>query len=56
MYRRQVAVGIGKGGINLDGPRVALEGGVNILHFLQRVAHVAIGVGKRRLDPFTREE
>lgn len=31
---RQVAVGICKGGVDLDGPRVALQRSLNVLHFL----------------------
>lgn len=40
----QVAVGVGEGRIDLDGPRVTLHGPVDILHLLEGVAHVAVGV------------
>ena len=49
--RRQIAVRIGKRRIDLNSPRVTLQRSVHILHLLQRVAHVAVGIGKRRLDP-----
>lgn len=36
----KVGVSISKGGVNLDGTSVALEGTLNVLHFLECVAHV----------------
>ena len=46
----QIAVGVGEGRVDLNGPRVALQRSVDVLHLLQRVAHVAVGIGERRLD------
>ena len=51
MNRRQIAVGVGEGGVDLDGPRVALQRRLDVLHLLQRVAHVAVRVGESWLDP-----
>ena len=43
-------MGVGEGGVDLDGARVALQRRLDVLHLLQRVAHVAVGVGEGRLD------
>ncbi len=32
-------------------PRVALQRPLDVVHLLERVAHVGVGVGERRLDP-----
>ena len=37
--------------VDLDSARVALEGTRDVVHLLQRVAHVGVGVGEGRLDP-----
>ena len=50
MNRSQIAVGVGKGRVDLNGTRVTLEGAVDVLHLLQRIAHVAVGVGKGGLN------
>ena len=47
----KIRVGIGERRIDLNGSRVALKRPVNVLHLLQSVAHVAVSVGKRWLDP-----
>lgn len=36
----QVGVSIGKGRVNLDGTGIALQGSLDVLHFLEGVAHV----------------
>ena len=46
----EVAVRVGEGRVDLDGARVALQRRRDVLHLLQRVAHVAVGVSERRLD------
>ena len=46
---RKVAVGVGKGGVYLNGTGVALEGTLKVLHLLEGVPHVAVGVGKVRV-------
>ena len=47
----QVAVCVSEGGVDLNGARVALQRSLHILHLLQSVAHVGVGVRKRRADP-----
>jgi hypothetical protein len=42
--------------VDLYGPGVALEGALYVVHLLQSVTHVGIGVGKRRLNPGEREK
>jgi len=44
VYGGQVAVGISKGRIDLNGASVALKGRLQILHLLQRVAHVGVSI------------
>ena len=51
MNGSQVTVRIGEGGVDLNGPGVALQGSLDVLHLLQRVAHVGVGVSKRGADP-----
>lgn len=46
MNRCQVAVSISKSWIDLDGTSVALQCSLYILHFLQCIAHVGIGISK----------
>lgn len=41
---------ISKGRVDLDGSAVTLHGTINVLHLLQSVAHVAIGVRKVGMD------
>ena len=41
----------GEGRVDLDGAGVALEGALHVVHLLQGVAHVGIGVREGRLDP-----
>lgn len=40
-----------EGGIDLNGASVALKCALNVMHFLQGVAHVGVGIGESRLDP-----
>lgn len=40
-------------GIDLNGASVTLQRSLYVLHFLESVAHVAVGIGKCRLDPET---
>jgi hypothetical protein len=40
---------VSKGRINLDGSGVALQRALDVVHLLQSVAHVAVGVSKRGL-------
>ena len=44
-------MGVSKGRVDLDGPRVALKRALDVVHFLEGVAHVGVGVGEGRLDP-----
>ena len=37
--------------VDLDGAGVALECALHVVHLLQGVAHVGVGVGEGRLDP-----
>ena len=37
-------MGVGKCRVYLDGPGVALHGSIDVLHLLEGVAHVAVGV------------
>ena len=41
---------VGKRRIDLYRPRIALHRSVNVLHLFERVTHVAVGVGKVRVD------
>ena len=43
-------MGVGKGGVNLNGTAVALHGSSDILHLFECVAHVAIGICKVGVD------
>ena len=51
MDRCQVGVRVGEGGVDLDGSGVALHGPLDVVHLLEGVAHVGVGVGEGRLDP-----
>ena len=51
MDRCQVGVGVGEGGVDLDGSGVALHGPLDVVHLLEGVAHVGVGVREGRLDP-----
>ena len=51
VHRREVGVSVRKRGIDLNGPGVALQRALNVVHLLQGVAHVAVGIGEGRLDP-----
>ena len=51
----EIAVGVGKGGVNLNGTSVALECSIYVLHLLQCVPHVAVGISKVGMDPTERE-
>ncbi len=42
---------VGERWIDLNGPGVALKRSLHVVHFLQRVSHVRVGVRKSRLDP-----
>ena len=44
-------MGVCEGGVDLDGPGVALQRPLHVVHLLQGVAHVGVRVGKGRLDP-----
>lgn len=50
MYRGKVAMRISKGWVDLDGAGVALKSSLDILHLLEGVAHVGVGIGECRLD------
>ena len=52
----KIRVGIGERRIDLNGSRVALKRTVDVLHLLQSVAHVAVSVSKRWLDPLMKEK
>lgn len=47
----QIAVGVCKRRINLYRSGITLQGAGHVLHFLERVPHVGVGVGKCRLNP-----
>ena len=47
----KVGVCISEGRVDLYGPGIALDGSCHVAHLLQSVAHVAVGIGKGRLDP-----
>ena len=51
MDRGKVAMGVSKGWVDLNSSSVALHGAINILHLLQGVAHVAVGISKVGVDP-----
>ena len=44
-------MGIGKGWVDLNGSGVALQGSIDVLHLLQSVTHVAVGISEVRVDP-----
>ena len=48
--RCQVAVCISKGWVDLNGPSVALQSSLHILHLFESVAHVGVGIGKIGVD------
>lgn len=50
MNGSQIAVGICKRRVNLNGTGVTLQGSLNVLHLLQGVSHVRVGVGEGRTD------
>lgn len=43
-------MGISKGRVDLDGPSVALQRPLHVLHFFQCVAHIRVGVSKCGAD------
>ena len=43
-------MGIGKGGVDLDGSHVTRHGAIQVSHLFEGVAHVGVGVGERRVD------
>lgn len=51
----QVTVGVCERWVDLDGAGVALQRSLHVLHLLQGVAHVGVGVGKRGTYPRERE-
>lgn len=46
MNGSQIAVRICKCRVNLNGTSVTLQGALNILHLLQSVSHVRVGISK----------
>ncbi len=44
-------MGIGKGWVDLNGSGVALQRSTDILHLLESVPHVAVGISKVGVDP-----
>lgn len=42
---------VSKGWVDLDGTSIALQSSLDILHLLQRIAHVGIGISKCGADP-----
>ena len=46
----EVGVGVGESGVDLNVPGVAIGGTLDVMHLLQSVAHVGVGVRKSRLD------
>lgn len=49
-------MGISKGGVDLNGTSVALQCPLHILHFLQCVAHVRVGISKCGADSVSETE
>ena len=49
MDRGQVRMGVSEGRIDLDGPGVALQRPLDVVHFFQGVAHVAVSIGESGL-------
>ena len=49
-------MGVGEGGVDLDGSGVALHGTIDILHLLEGVPHVAVSICKVGMDPAHVEE
>ena len=49
--RGKIAVGVGKGRVDLDGPGVALQGSLYVLHLFEGVAHVRVGIGEGGSNP-----
>ena len=43
-------MGIGKGRINLDGARIALQSPINVLHLLECITHITVSISKRWLN------
>lgn len=56
MDRGQVTVSISEGWIDLDGTSVALQSSLDILHFLQSVSHVGIGISECGADSKMEQE
>lgn len=48
--RGQIAVSISKGRVNLDGTGVALQRSLYVLHFLQCITHVRVGISEGGTD------
>lgn len=42
---------VGKGWIDLNGTSVALKSPIDVLHLLQSVTHIAVGISKVGMDP-----
>ena len=55
VYGGQVAVGVGEGRVDLNSPGVALECALYVLHLLQCVPHVGVGISKGRRNPVGKE-
>ncbi len=49
-------MGVGEGWVDLDGSTVALHSTIDILHLLESVPHVTVGIGKVRMDPGARDK
>ncbi len=43
-------MGVGERGVDLNGARVALQGTLDVVHLLEGVAHVGVGVCEGGLD------
>jgi len=43
-------MGIGESWVDLNGPCIALQRSIDVLHLFQRVSHIAVSIGKRWLD------
>lgn len=47
---------VSKGGVDLNGTCVALQCPLHVLHLLQGVAHVGVGIRKGRTDPGSHQQ
>lgn len=50
MNGRQVRMSIGKSRVDLNSSGIALQSPRDVLHLLQRVAHIGVRIGEARLD------